>query len=514
MFIDILSRFRVMHFFLLLVAVNLITALLLFFAPSSSVAIWISFGIHLLLAAILVWFLVRVVRPVRSDFARLVELVNKLASRQGRTAGMLDSDIGSHSGIVNEVVRLLEEQYEAFRSHSRQVEHFSQVLEKRLRKLNESRLRYRRAIDALENGVYLIDDNFVIRLINQVEAAHFNATPRELVGDFCYRVFRGRETPCPDCLPRECLQDGLPRKRLRVYKRRAGRECVNIHCYPIRHEDDERWREVVIYLQDTSTLVALEDRVIRTEKMVSLGQMAAGIAHDLNNYLAGIFGAVQLLGMYLEKSSGEGRAKEKRLLGRLQNQIEILNLLVANLMTFAHPERKDIFPVSLNEIIESSLSFSRYELERGDVRVVRDLASDLPLLKCEKSQIQQVLINLLLNAAQAIRVRKAQEEDGVFKGEIVVSTGRENEEYLRFAVSDNGIGIPPGNQEFIFDPFFTTKSTESGEGATGLGLFTARVIVEQHQGVINFASQPGRGSRFEVLLPISPDENSCTATGN
>ena len=512
LFIDFLSRFRVVHFFVLLVVVNLLSALLLLVFPESPYVIWSSFAVHLLLVVILVWFLFRVVRPVRAGFDRLIELVNKLAVQPGESIVRLGADIGSHTGIIQEAIKLLETQYESVQSHSQQVERFSRVLEKRQKENNESRLRYRRALDALENGVYLIDDNFIIRLVNRVEAAHFNALPKDLVGEYCYRAFRKRETPCPDCLPRECLQDGLPRKRLRVLKRRAGRECVNIHCYPIRHEDDQCCHEVVIYVQDTSALVALEDRVIESEKMASIGQMAAGIAHDLNNYLAGIFGAIQLLQMYAGQDSEPDRKKEGRLLQRLQTQVEALNLMVANLMVFAHPERKEFFPLSLNEVVKKALSFSRYELERDHVQVVLDLAADLPLVKCEKNQLQQVMLNLLLNAAQAIRARRKKVDDD-FSGEIVVTTGRASGESLFFSIADNGIGIDSECQEYIFDPFYTTRHFGTRGGATGLGLFTARVIVEQHQGTINLSSLPGWGSRFEVLMPLHRDENSCEAIG-
>ena len=512
MFLDFLSRLRVVHFFILLVVINLVAAVLQFLFPAAQSTLVVSLLVHLSQALVLVWFLVKIVRAVRSGFDELVLLVKKFRNLAPRTArsGPPDwaVDIGGHDRILKESIRLLEEQYQSLLAHTSQLENFSQVLEKQNQKINESRQRYRQTLDALEDGIFLVDDNFIIRSINRAEAAYFGATPKELVGKYCYEVFRHEASPCPDCWPRECLRDGRNRDRLRVRNTRAGREYVNIHYYPIFHEDDRR-REVVVYIKDISFLTKMEEQAVRMEKMSSIGQMAAGIAHDLNNYLTGIFGVVQLLRMYSDTAPEQrDREKELKLLQRLEGQVEALNLMAGNLMVFSHPERREKFPLSLNQVIDDALVFSRYELEREQVAVVRDFADDLPLVACEKGQIQQVLINLLLNAAEAIRERKRREKTE-FAGEIVVATGSVEKDAVFFAVSDNGIGIPEENREFLFDPFYSThQSGESGRGgATGLGLFTARTIVKQHGGEITFTSRPGQGSTFKVVLPRDGGES-------
>ena len=506
MFLDFLSHLKVIHFFILLVAINLVAAALQFFFPASNSVFVISLLVHLSQAVVLIWFMVRIVRPVRKGFDELVVLVNKFRNlTPGTGPGRAPDwtvDLGGHDKILKESIRVLEEQYESLLAHTSQLENFSRVLEQQNRKVHESRQRYRQTLDALEDGVFLVDDKFVIRSINRAEAAYFGATPKELVGRHCYEVFRHETSPCADCWPRECLRDGNSRSRLRVRNKRAGREYVNIHYYPIFHEGDSRW-EVVIYIKDISFLTKMEEQAVRMEKMSSIGQMAAGIAHDLNNYLTGVFGVVQLLRMYSEAPVDErDPEKEIRLLKRLEGQVEALNLMAGNLMVFSHPDRKEKFPLSLNQVIEDALVFSRYELEREQVEVVREFADDLPLVNCEKGQIQQVLINLLLNAAEAVRERKPEAGAG-FSGRIVVATGREDEKRVFFAVRDNGVGIPAENREFLFEPFYTTRPPAEREqgGATGLGLFTARTIVVQHGGEISFSSQPGRGSVFKVVLP-------------
>ena len=510
MFIDIFSRLKVTFFIKLMIAFNVVAILGLLIFPGSAFSFGLSLIVHTFLALALSWFIVKVIWPIRANLDKLVFFVEKHKSDgQGENRLRTEVVMGDYQETLDSVIKLLENQYEELLSRSRQLENFSRVLEKQNRKINESRQRYRRTLDALDNGLYLVDDNYVIQSINRAEAAYFGATPKELVGKLCYQVFRHRQSPCSDCMPRECMADGQNRNHLRVERRRVGREYVNLFCYPIFYEGESKSHEVVIYIQDTSPLVMMEDHIVRTEKMASIGQMAAGIAHDLNNYLAAIYGIVQLLQMRFEASS-EGREKDLKLLGRLKEQVEALNLMAGNLMVFSHPERKEMFPLSLNQVIEDALSFSRYELEREQVSVVRDFEEGLLSIRMEKGQIQQVVLNLMLNAAQAIRERKDQLDDG-FIGRVAVTTGQEDENHIFFSISDNGVGISPECQKYLFDPFFSTKEVKVEGGATGLGLFTAQTIVARHQGAISFSSEIAKGSCFKVVLPLRHEQDFCVS---
>ncbi len=513
MFIDLLLRFKTSSFLKFLVILSASAILLLLLAPGSVYVAGYSVVVHLFLLIALSWFVIKVVWPVRGKMDELIRLVEKYQSEEKpenkfkpeiEIAGMA---MGSYKGVLAHTIMLIEDQFESLTSHARQLENFSRVLEKQNSKISESRQRYRTILDALGDGLYLIDDSYVIQTINQAESAFSNMTPKEVVGRHCYEVFRQREKPCSDCMPRECMIDGQVHSRLRVEKRRIGRECVNIFCYPIFHDGENDSREAVVYIQDTSKLAMMEDQVVKTEKMASIGQMAAGIAHDLNNYLAGIYGVVQLLQMRFE-ASPEDRTKDLTLIGRLRDQVEALNLMAGNLMVFSHPERKEMFPLLLNQVIEAALSFSRYELERDHVVLECEFMDDLPLVHMEKGQIQQVILNLMLNGTQAIRERRTVNPDAG-KGQIVVATGIEDENSIYFSVSDNGIGINHECQKHLFDPFFSTKEVNVDGGATGLGLFTARTIIEQHQGTISFSSTPGQGSCFKVVLPLRQGAEPC-----
>ncbi|MEA3334197.1 MAG: ATP-binding protein [Pseudomonadota bacterium] len=505
--IDLFSRFKVTFFIKLMIVSSIVAVVGLLIFPGSAFSFGFSLAVHTLLVVALFWFMVKIVWPIRASLDKIVFFVEKHKVNSDEDVSRRSEIVmGSYRGILDNVVNLMENQYEDLISHSRQLEIFSQVLEKQNLKVNESRQRYRRTLDALENGLFLIDDSYIIQSINRAEAAYFEAVPKELVGKKCYQVFRQRKSPCPDCMPRDCMADGQSRNRLRVERRRLGREYVNIYCYPIFHKGEES-HEAVIHIQDVSPLVMMEEQVLRTEKMASIGQMAAGIAHDLNNYLAAIYGVVQLLQMRFEMVPAE-HEKDLKLLGRLREQVEALNLMAGNLMVFSHPERKELFPLPLNQVIDDALSFSRYELEREQVGVNKKFAEGLPSGRMEKGQIQQVVLNLMLNAAQAIRERKAQLEDG-FIGQVRVTTGLEDEKHIFFSVIDNGAGITPECQEHLFDPFFSTKEVKVEGGATGLGLFTAQTIVKQHQGTISFSSEIGKGSSFKVVLPLRQDDDLC-----
>ena len=501
MFIDPISQLRTTFFIKLLTVLSVCAILALLLLPASTYTVSISIVVHTILAVALLWFLVNVVWPVRAGLDRLVLAVEKhQPESDSEIPPLTEICMGNYEGLINRTTVLLENQYNDLISHSQQLENFSRVLEQQNIKINSSRQRYRKTLDVLENGLYLVDDSYIIQAVNLAEAEFLGTTPKEVVGKRCYQVFHQRKKPCSDCIPQECMADGKNRSRLRMEKYCSGREFVNIFCYPVSPDSESQSREAVVYIQDISQMVMIEGKAVKSEKMVSVGQVAAGIAHDLNNYLAGIFGIVDMLRMHFKTNPAE-RAKDLRLLDRLNDQVEALSLLAGNLLVFSYPERKVMFSLSLNQVIDDALSFSRYELERKQVVLKCDFTEDLPLVEMEKGQIQQVVLNLMLNGVQAVRERKTA-ADEIFAGQIMVSTGFESAGNIYFSVSDNGAGITPEQGDHLFDPFCSTKEVELERGATGLGLYAAQMIVAQHQGTISFSSKPEQGSCFKVVLPI------------
>ncbi len=232
-------------------------------------------------------------------------------------------------------------------------------------------------------------------------------------------------------------------------------------------------------------------KLLQAERLAAVGQLAAGAAHEINNPLAIIYARAQLLELKEED------AKKKKNFRQMIEQIERITSILNNLMDFARPAAPKFEPVSLNDILEKTLALIQGGLKKLNIRVKKHLEPDLPPVMGDAHQLEQVFLNLFINAEHAM------EEAG---GVLAVSTrmnAKQNRELV--TVADNGVGIPKKHLGKIFDPFFTTK--EEGKG-TGLGMSTSYGIVTSHQGDIRVTSEKGVGTKVTVELPV--DQNSIT----
>lgn len=240
----------------------------------------------------------------------------------------------------------------------------------------------------------------------------------------------------------------------------------------------------------------LQSRLLQTEKLAALGQLVSGIAHELNNPLTSISGYAQLL---LVRRPGTQRMLD---LHHIYQEAERARRIVQNLLLFARETRPERRPVDLNEIVERILALRSYELRVENISVELDLARDLPPVLADAHQLQQVVLNLLVNAEQAIRDACGEEALEPGAGRIRLRTRATPAGRIALEVSDTGPGVAPEIASRIFDPFFTTKP--SGQG-TGLGLSIAYGIVQEHDGEIYLADAPapgmGAGAAFVVELP-------------
>ncbi|MHB8485030.1 MAG: hybrid sensor histidine kinase/response regulator [Candidatus Acidiferrales bacterium] len=231
----------------------------------------------------------------------------------------------------------------------------------------------------------------------------------------------------------------------------------------------------------------IQSKLVQTEKMAALGQLVSGIAHELNNPLTSIMGYAQLtLGRAPETLNNEVRM--------IFAEAERARRIVKNLLFFARQAQPERTRVDLNEIVERTVALRGYELKIENIAIRCELAADLPATLADPHQLQQVMLNLLVNAEQAILESRG-------RGSIQVCTRKAAESRLRVEVSDDGPGVPPHIASRIFDPFFTTKSPGLG---TGLGLSIVYGIVEQHGGDVAFENQPGGGAKFVVEIPLLP----------
>jgi CheY-like chemotaxis protein/two-component sensor histidine kinase len=224
--------------------------------------------------------------------------------------------------------------------------------------------------------------------------------------------------------------------------------------------------------------------------MASIGQLATGIAHELKNLLAGIRGYAEI--------GREGELDAARAFAKIVAVTERASRLTDGLLAFSRKARPRVEPVDLDRLVDDVLDLALTKKARRGIRVSREVEDGLPRALCDANQIEQVLLNLVLNALEAMRTTGG--------GALRIRLARAGGDMVEVSVADTGPGIAPEVQARIFEPFFTTKAG-FGPGrvaGTGLGLSVSRGIVEQHGGTIEVESAPGAGARFTVRLPAAP----------
>ena len=230
----------------------------------------------------------------------------------------------------------------------------------------------------------------------------------------------------------------------------------------------------------------MEQQLRQAEKLSALGQLVAGVAHELNNPLAVVMGYAQILSKY--KALDE---KVRKDLLKILHESERAAKIVRNLLTFARPREPHLAVVDINRLVSEVLDTREIQFQSANVQILRHLAPDLPPTRADADQIEQVLANLVMNAIQAL-------ETHLGKRVIEVITERRGDR-IRLIVADSGPGIPLNILDRIFDPFFTTKGPGRG---TGLGLSICYSIMEEHKGKIWVESEVGKGSRFIAEMPV------------
>jgi signal transduction histidine kinase len=233
------------------------------------------------------------------------------------------------------------------------------------------------------------------------------------------------------------------------------------------------------------TLHRTQEELLHKEKLASMGQLAAGVAHEINNPLGSILLFADTL--YQEADESDPRREDLKVI--IQETLRCKKI-VADLLNFARQQDVLAQECDVHDILEQAVSGVSNQEGFRQVHIVRDFASDLPRIQADPSQLIQVFVNLLSNSADAM-------PEG---GTITLETRRTSDQGVKIVIADTGCGIPEGNLGKLFTPFFTTKPVGKG---TGLGLSIVYGIIKMHRGQIGVKSEQGRGTTFEVTLPAT-----------
>jgi len=259
---------------------------------------------------------------------------------------------------------------------------------------------------------------------------------------------------------------------------------LNVAVAPLVSKEGARIGRLIIF-DDVTDQAELERRLIQADKLSSIGLLAAGVAHEVNTPLAVISTYAQMLAKQIS-----GDAAKAPLLEKITRQTFRASEIVNSLLNFSRTSRTELAPVDVNKIVRETLTLVEHQFSKTGVQVDLSFDSELPRIKGDPGKLQQVFLNLFLNA------RDAMEIGGRLSIRSFAEAGT-----VRVAVADSGSGITQENLPRIFDPFFTTKGARRG---TGLGLSVSYGIVQEHGGDIEVESEIGKGTRFLLVFPEAP----------
>lgn len=362
-----------------------------------------------------------------------------------------------------------------------------------LRRLSEHEAFLQELVDAIPDGVRVIDNQHRVELVNRSYREQLGLGEAEAFGR-CYEAPHGRKEPCAPTLMTcplfEVTQSQGPVTAHHRHRRQDGSVLdVEIHASPMRARVEGKERFLVV---ESIRSLADDIKYSQEQKLSELGHLAAGVAHEIYNPLSSMRMAIHAARENLS-SVGQAPTEVDDYLDIVEQEIQKCIEVTERLLKLSMPPAHDRELVDLNTALEDTLGLLGWEAKKGGIELIQDFQPGLRLL-ARDSELRMVALNLALNAFHAM-------PDG---GRLTVST-RRNEGRIEIAFEDSGVGIAAAEQRRIFDPFYSRRA--NGVPGPGLGLSISRAIVEGHGGTIAVSSEPGVGSRFLIRMP-DPDNPS------
>jgi PAS domain S-box-containing protein len=360
-------------------------------------------------------------------------------------------------------------------------------VEAREEELREQEATYRRSIDSAPAAIFRIDsDTGAVLAANFVAEQSLEYASEELRGMTSWDLHPPEEREEAIALWQETRTKGNANRDDLHHRTRSGAVIpVFINSGLIEYGEQRFIQQISVDMSDRQRL---EDQLIQSEKMAAIGQLAAGIAHEIRNPLAIIMNALYDLAEIVDGDNPEVR-EDLRI---AKEEMDRVQTIINSLLEFSRDSRAVVEIVDINDLLRKTLLLMNKYLQNSDVRVVTDLGEIGPC-PANQNALRQIFLNLITNAVQAMP----------HGGELSVRTSLADDQRVRLEFSDTGIGIPPDQLSDIFNPFFTTKSPGQG---TGLGLSVVHSVVRRHHGDIHVRSTPNVGTTFVIELPAGRSE--------
>lgn len=374
------------------------------------------------------------------------------------------------------------------------VESFGDITEQQNidRQLRTERDKFRGILSALDHGMHILNRDFVIEYQNEILRRTFG----DKIGEKCYEVYKQRDTPCEVCRMHAAIESNEIQRTEEVMSDHRHYEQSYV---PFIDVDGET--KALILLRDVTEEKKYRAETMRAGQLASIGELAAGVAHEINNPINGIINYAQVLLDDASQGAMEGEGGhpvQREMLDRIIKEGERIAYIVRNLLFFARQREEEAEVVEIGAIVDDSLALIKHQLQKDGIGIHTDIPESLPPIRVHPQQLQQVFLNLLSNARYTLNHRYPGRDPGK-KLEVrcreLQGPGRT---MVRTEITDYGEGIPPEMLSQIFEPFFSSK--KPGEG-TGLGLSISAGLIKDFQGELRVASELGVYTTMTVDLP-------------
>jgi two-component system NtrC family sensor kinase len=387
------------------------------------------------------------------------------------------------------------------------------------RKLRERTEEMETILNGIHDFIMVITPQMEIIEVNDAFLSKMHYTRKDVIGKKCYEVYHKIDHPCnggqTDCPLREVVSNKRQSRKIQTRLMPNGENrYYEVQIYPIwekdgkiqkfihisrditqhKKEEEEITRRLEQMVEErTRQVKETHEKLLHQDKMSSLGKLSASVVHEINNPIAGILNLIMLMQRIVsEDTLGRNEIEQfQHYLSLMETETRRTSRIVSNLLAFSRQSKMEPKRLSLNRLIEQTVFLNSNLLKMDGVKVETRLDPDLPDLLGSEDQLQQVFMNLVSNASEAM---------GADGGVLTIETRHLlSEDRLQINFKDTGCGIPEENYPKLFEPFFTTK--KKGKGV-GLGLSVAYGIVREHEGSIYVKSEMGRGTTFQVKLPL------------